>query len=56
MFLVHYIRRSANLASVEQIRRRRRAKLNGIAFLVCWGWHDELIKQVLLFVCKFSVM
>ena len=31
-----------NLASVEQMRRRRRAKLNGIAFLVCCGWHDEL--------------
>ena len=33
--------RVLNVSSVEQIRRKRSARLKGIAFFVCRGWQDE---------------
>ena len=30
-----------NVSLVEQIRRSLRAKLKGMARLVCVGWHEE---------------
>ena len=33
--------RILNVSSVEQIRRKRSARLKGIAFFVCRGWQDE---------------
>ena len=32
---------SINVASVEQIRLKRSARLKVMAFFVCKGWHDE---------------
>ena len=29
------------MASVEHIRRKRSARLKGMAFFVCKGWQDE---------------
>ena len=36
--------RSVKVSSEEQIRRSLRAKLNGIALLVCLGWHEDCNK------------
>ena len=36
--------RSVKVSSEEQIRRSLRAKLDGIALLVCLGWHDDCNK------------
>ena len=36
--------RSMKVSSEEQIRRSLRAKLNGIALLVCLGWHEDCNK------------
>ena len=35
---------SVKVSSEEQIRRSLRAKLNGIALLVCLGWHEDCNK------------
>ena len=35
---------SVKVSSEEQIRRSLRAKLNGIALLVCLGWHEDCSK------------
>ena len=36
--------RMVKVSSEEQIRRSLRAKLNGIALLVCLGWHEDCNK------------
>ena len=36
--------RSVTVSSEEQIRRSLRAKLNGLALLVCLGWHEDCNK------------
>ena len=48
------LERCLKVSSEEQIRRSGRAKLNGIALLVCRGWHLECSK-VLMFVGGFGV-
>ena len=35
---------SVKVSSEEQIRRSLRAKINGIALLVCLGWHEDCNK------------
>ena len=49
--------RSVKVSLVEQMRRSLRARLKGIAHLVCMERHDECTKyhKVLVFVCRFGV-
>ena len=39
--LLRYVKPVCKVSSEEQIRRSLRAKLNGIALLVCLGWHED---------------
>ena len=39
-----------NVSSVEQIRRKRSVRLNGMAFLVCRGWREEYSRSMCLSV------
>ena len=41
IYVLSSLVRSVKVSSEEQIRRSLRAKLNGIALLVCLGWHED---------------